>query len=197
MRLIGHGYRRNMCEDERCHNAQEMSEQPVVIINVENGRLVTHRAAVYVLRNQVYTLQIPPSTTYSGISFFLFDLNCSFSQGMEFITKLPPRESGHLYMIRSSYSKFPLFDGFLVALLPHNVREVTGYQVKLGRHTPQKAVPKCVNGGGVLIRGIARASPRAVIPNGWRYMEQNQIEEFLGYSLKPLSLREYPRNSSI
>lgn len=109
----------------------------------------------------------------------------TLEQGQQFIQKLPPREPGHLYMIRSSYAKFPLFDGFLVAVLPMNVKEVTGYQVKLGRHTPRQAVPDWVNGGGVLIRGLAAASSSSR-PNRWEFMSEDEIQEFLGYSLGPL-----------
>ena len=39
--------------------------------------------------------------------------------------------------------------------------------------------------GGVLIRGLAPASAR-IRPNGWKYMNESQIQEFLGYSLGPL-----------
>ena len=110
----------------------------------------------------------------------------SLEHGQQFIMSLPPREPGHLYLIRSTYAKFPLFDGFLVAVLPTtNVKEVTGYQVKLGRSAPRHAVPDWVNGGGVLIRGLAPVSS-SVSPNGWRYMNEGQIQEFLGYSLGPL-----------
>jgi hypothetical protein len=46
------------------------------LTSVENGRPVTHRASSYVLENHVYTLHISSDSTSSGISFFLFDLNC-------------------------------------------------------------------------------------------------------------------------
>jgi hypothetical protein len=109
----------------------------------------------------------------------------TLEQGQQFIAHLPQREAGHLYIIRSTYAKFPLFDGFLVAVLPTNLKEVTGYQVKLGRHTPRQAVPNWVNGGGVLIRGLASTSSSSR-PNGWKFMSECQIQEFLGYSLDPL-----------
>lgn len=109
----------------------------------------------------------------------------TLEQGQQFIMNLPPREPGHLYVIRSTYAKFPLFDGFLVAVLGTNLKELTGYQVKLGRHTPRLSVPNWVNGGGVLICGLASTSS-SIRPTGWKFMSECQIQEFLGYSLDPL-----------
>jgi hypothetical protein len=70
-------------------------------------------------------------------------------------------------------------------VLGTNSKEVTGYQVKLLRHTPRQTVPNWVNGGGVLIRGGAPTSSSSR-PNGWKFMSKCQIQEFLGYSLDPL-----------
>lgn len=62
----------------------------------------------------------------------------------------PPHQEGHLVIIRSAYAKFPLFDGFVVAMMPSGERYVTGYQVKLGRKTLRLGVPEWMKGGGVL-----------------------------------------------
>jgi len=114
------------------------------------------------------------------------DDHTSLEQGQQFIANLYQRQPGHLFVVRSSYAKFPLFDGFLVAVLPdNNLKVVTGYQVKLGRHTPRHPVPDWVNGGGVLLRGVAAASS-STRPNGWEFFNEDQIQEFVGYSLAPL-----------
>lgn len=108
----------------------------------------------------------------------------TLKQARKLITNLPHRDS-HLVVVRSSFAKFPLFDGFVVGMLPTG-SVVTGYQVKLGRRTPRSPVPSWVNGGGLLVRGLAPSSTRDKRPSGWTFMNRSEIETFLGYSLASL-----------
>lgn len=129
---------------------------------------------------------VPSLTEVKSIEFVpMPDEYRTLTQAEEFINNLPTRESGHLYTIRSTFARFPLFDGFLVAVLPDNVKNVIGYQVKLGRHTPRYSVPRWVDGGGFLIRGLASTSSRRS-SKGWKHMSDNEIQNFIGYSLAPL-----------
>eukprot|EP01040_Poterioochromonas_malhamensis_P014682 gene14682-16298_t len=113
-----------------------------------------------------YHSLVPELSEVKSIQFVpMPDEYRNLEQGQQFIMNLPPQEPGHLYIIRSSFARFPLFDGFLVAVLPMNLK-IVGYQVKLERHTPREAVPDWVNGGGVVLRGLAPASS-SVKQKGW------------------------------
>lgn len=143
------------------------------------------RAVEAVLWNGKHPL-MPSLSKVQSIEFVPMPDECrTLEQGQQFITKLPPRGASHLYIVRSTYARFPLFDGFLVAVLPANLKVVTGYQVKLGRHAPRLQVPDWVNGGGFLIRGLASISSSSN-PTRWKFMSQGEIQQFIGYSLEPL-----------
>jgi hypothetical protein len=109
----------------------------------------------------------------------------TLEQAHRFIEELSTKQPGHLYVIRSHYDKFPLFDGFLVVSqgIP-NTKQVVGYQVKPDKDIPRYAVPNWVK-KGIFIRGDAPSSSYGR-PEGWTFMNERDIKDLLGYSLSRL-----------
>jgi hypothetical protein len=110
----------------------------------------------------------------------------TLKDGQQFINHHVARSSpGDLMIFRSNFEKFPLFDGFVVGIRNDGGSAVSGYQLKLGRNTPSKDVPQWVNRGGHLVRGLTSGSS-STLPSSWKYYSEEEIKEFVGYSLLPL-----------
>jgi len=128
-----------------------------------------------------------PAMVVNDIEFISMPAQAqNLNEGYEFIKQCTAHKPvGHLMIIRSTYAKFPLFDGFVVGVVSKRKSVITGYQVKFGRNTPSQSVPSWVNGGGLLIRGAAPEGS-STLPSGWTSYGKEACKNFLGYSLEPL-----------
>jgi hypothetical protein len=140
---------------------------------------------IYAVLSKQHHHLLPFLADITSITFLtMSDEYRTLEQARRFIEELAIKQPGHLYIIRSNFAKFPLFDGFLVVNGIPDGKDVVGYQVKLGRNIPRYAVPNWVK-RGILIRGDAPSSSY-VRPDGWTFMSEEEIKDFLGYSLSRL-----------
>jgi len=115
----------------------------------------------------------------------------NLEQAKEFIIKtMEPLKPGSVYMFYPQYASFPRVESFLVLKTSSGRLETFGIQVKAGQSTSKttEVIPDLIN-HIVLIRGDAPdiCKPRQ---DRWIYLSKPQIEDMLGYSLRPL----YPAN---
>ena len=93
-----------------------------------------------------------------------------------------------LLVLVPSYSKFPDVDGFVVYRVEQQ-QVVYGYQAKTGRAYPKKDAPQWVS-RAFLLRGKSPAM--GSLKRGWEYMCSEDVQQLLGYSLKPMYPDTWP-----
>mmetsp|Transcript_15760 Transcript_15760/g.21665 ORF Transcript_15760/g.21665 Transcript_15760/m.21665 type:complete len:206 (+) Transcript_15760:1129-1746(+) len=91
-------------------------------------------------------------------------------------------ETFTILTVSLGYDKFADFD-FLICYGGSNSYICDGYQMKLSRTYPKRAIPLGVR-NGFLFRGKAPACNH--LKGGWHYLSEDEIIGFLGCSLGPL-----------
>jgi hypothetical protein len=88
-----------------------------------------------------------------------------------------------ILIVSLGYNKFADFDLLVCYGCEANHFVCDGYQMKLSRAYPKRDIPNGIR-QGFLFRGKAPAISN--IKGGWKYLSENEIIEFLGFSLRPL-----------
>jgi len=88
-----------------------------------------------------------------------------------------------ILIVSLGYDKFADFDLLVCYGCSTNQFVCDGYQMKLSRAFPKRDIPKCIR-TGFLFRGKAPA--RNNMKAGWQYLSENDMIDFLGFSLAPL-----------
>ena len=92
-------------------------------------------------------------------------------------------ETATILIVSLGYNKFTDFDLLFCFGCRANQVVCDGYQMKLSRAYPKRDIPIGIR-KGVLFRGKAPANKN--INGGWQYLSENEIVDFLGFSLAPL-----------
>ena len=103
-----------------------------------------------------------------------------------------------LALVKPMFASFPMFDGFVWYHQPHEDLEIApmemkiGFQCKLGNEGASQLIPDYI-AKGVLVRG--KPSGTSFQKDKWEYMNAEEIDELVGFSLKPLIPVHWPAYS--
>lgn len=113
-----------------------------------------------------------------------------------FEDEYPTLESPMLLMASPSLTSFAGFDMFVIYAQPGKKAYVSAIQIKTGDGTPDtsKPVSEWID-RAYLMQGAASESP-AKRKDKWTYLSRSAIENFLGYSLRPLYPGSYTAKSN-